>query len=256
MQIIKDLVTQNSFVMSFLFIGLVMAGCELLANRLFRGRVHASAIAIFAGLVAAYIGGRLTGGSKGIADVAAFSGVGLLGGSMMRDFTIIATSYGADLNEFKKCGKSGVIALFFGVLSSFVVGMIIAIAFGFRSPDEVTVIASGAVSFIVGPVTASTLGVTSEVVAVSIAAGVVKSIAIMIGTPIVGKYIGLTTPKAAMVYGAMMGSTSGVSAGLAATDETLVPYGAMMATFYLGLGCLVCPTLFHWMCSWLVGLLV
>lgn len=249
MNFILDYLTENSLVMSFLFIGIVMLAAKWVAGRLLRGRIHASAIAIFAGLVAAYVGGRLTGGGKGIADVAVFSGVGILGSSMMRDFTIISTSFGADLDEFKRCGKSGVIALFFGVFSSFAVGMVVAIAFGYRSPTDVAVIASGAVSFIVGPVTASALGVTSEVVAVSIAAGVVKSIAIMIGTPVVGKAIGLTTPKAAMVYGAMMGSTSGVSAGLAATDETLVPYGAMMATFYLGLGCLLCPTIFYWMCG-------
>ena len=33
-----------------------------------KGRVHGSAIAIFLGLVLAYIGGEMTGGSKGIAD--------------------------------------------------------------------------------------------------------------------------------------------------------------------------------------------
>ena len=35
-------------------------------------------------------------------------------------------------------------------------------------------------------------------------------------------------------------------AGLAATDPTLVPYGAMTATFYTGLGCLLCPSVLHW----------
>ena len=32
-------------------------------------------------------------------------------------------------------------------------------------------------------------------------------------------------------------------AGLAATDPALVPYGAMTATFYTGLGCLLGPSL-------------
>ena len=40
-----------------------------------------------------------------------------------------------------------------------------------------------------------------------------------------------------------MGTNSGVAAGLAATDPKLVPYGAMTATFYTGLGCLIVPTL-------------
>jgi hypothetical protein len=40
-----------------------------------------------------------------------------------------------------------------------------------------------------------------------------------------------------------MGTTSGTAAGLAATDPRLVPYGAMVATFYTGFGCLVCPSI-------------
>ena len=39
-----------------------------------------------------------------------------------------------------------------------------------------------------------------------------------------------------------MGTTSGVAGGLAATDPELVPYGAMTATFYTGLGCLLGPS--------------
>ena len=46
-----------------------------------------------------------------------------------------------------------------------------------------------------------------------------------------------------MVYGGLMGTTSGVTGGLAATDAKLVPYGAVTATFYTGLGCLLAPTL-------------
>lgn len=59
----------------------------------------------------------------------------------------------------------------------------------------------------------------------------IKSIAVMILTPLVAKAAGLNSPAAAIVYGGLMGSTSGVAAGLAATDPKLVPYGAMTATF-------------------------
>lgn len=244
----------NSLVMSFLFVGLVMAVSELLSKHVLQERIHSSAIAIAIGLVMAYIGGKLSGGSRGIADISIFTGVGVLGGSMFRDFTIVSASFGANLGEFKKCGKAGVIALFAGVALSFFVGMAIALAFGYSDPEDITVVAAGTVSFITGPVTASSLGVTSEVVALSIAAGVVKSISIMIATPIAAKHIGLNTPKAAIVYGAMMGSTSGISAGLAATDERLVPYGAMMATFYMGLGCLLCPTVLYWITCTLLSI--
>jgi hypothetical protein len=47
-----------------------------------------------------------------------------------------------------------------------------------------------------------------------------------------------------MALGGLMGTTSGVAAGLAATDVKLVPYGAMTATFYTGLGCLLCPSFY------------
>lgn len=38
-------------------------------------------------------------------------------------------------------------------------------------------------------------------------------------------------------------SISTIGAGLAATDPKLVPYGAMTATFYTGVGCLLAPSL-------------
>ena len=42
-----------------------------------------------------------------------------------------------------------------------------------------------------------------------------------------------------------MGTTSGVAGGLAATDPKLVPYGAMSATFYTGVGCLLAPSVLY-----------
>jgi malonate transporter MadM subunit len=48
-----------------------------------------------------------------------------------------------------------------------------------------------------------------------------------------------------MIYGGIMGTTSGVTGGLAATDPALVPYGAMTSTFYTGLGCLMCPSVLY-----------
>ena len=45
-----------------------------------------------------------------------------------------------------------------------------------------------------------------------------------------------------MVFGGLAGTVSGVSAGLAATDRKLVPYGALVATFHTGIGCLLGPS--------------
>jgi malonate transporter MadM subunit len=87
----------------------------------------------------------------------------------------------------------------------------------------------------------------------SIGTGVVKAIAVTMLTPVLAKWIGLNCPAAAMAYGGIMGTSSGVAAGLAATDPALVPYGAVTATFYTGLGCLICPSLFYLILSTLLG---
>jgi len=81
------------------------------------------------------------------------------------------------------------------------------------------------------------------VITLSIAAGVVKVVIVTIFTPLLAKRIGLVDKNTAMVFGGIMGTTSGVSAGLAATDMKLVPYGAITATFYTGLACLICPSI-------------
>ena len=180
-----------------------------------------------------------------MADVAAFGGLGILGGSALRDFTIIASSYGASIQEVKKCGWACPISLLEGVCSAFCIGAIVAISFGYTDAVSITTIAAGAVTFVVGPITGTALGATSEVLALSVTVGLIKTVCIMIFTPLVAKKIGLTSPKMAMIFGGLVGSTSGVSAGLAATDASLVPYGTMVATFYSGTGCLLCPSLLH-----------
>ena len=92
-------------------------------------------------------------------------------------------------------------------------------------------------------------------IALSIAIGVIKSIVVTIGTPLLASKIGLNNPQSAMIYGGLMGTTSGVAAGLAATDTKLVPYGALTATFYTGLGCLLCPSILYFIVLFLEGVL-
>ena len=114
-------------------------------------------------------------------------------------------------------------------------------------PDVVSMVTVGAgvCTFVVGPVTGAALGASSEVIAISIAAGVVKSVLVMMVTPFVKDIVGLDNPQSAMIYGGLMGTSSGVAAGLAAVDAKLVPYGAMTATFYTGTGCLLCPSILY-----------
>ena len=95
------------------------------------------------------------------------------------------------------------------------------------------------------PVTGEAIGASNQIIALSVAAGLVKSILVMVGTPMVARHIGLDNPQAAMVFGGLMGTTSGVAGGLAATDPKLVPYGAMTATFYTGFGALMAPSVLY-----------
>ncbi len=243
--IFLKIMTKYGLVMSFMVVGVVMYVSYQFSEKLTKGRIHGSAVAIILGLILAYIGGTVTGGKHGLADVSMFSGIGLMGGGMLRDFAIISTAFGARIDEIKKAGLAGAVALFAGILSSFIVGYIIALLFGYTDVIDATTIAAGSVTFIVGPVTGAALGASSEIIAMSIAAGVTKAILVMILTPFVAKSIGLDNPQTAMVYGGLMGTTSGTAAGLAATDVKLVPYGAMVATFYTGFGCLICPSVLY-----------
>jgi len=228
---------------AFAVIGLTMWFSYWISGRFTRGRVHGSAIAILLGLTMAYLGGLFTGGEKGVVDIPLLSGIGLLGGSMLRDFAIVATGFGVNIDELKQAGMSGVIALVMGILSSFFAGVAIALAFGYTDAVSLTTIGAGAVTYIVGPVTGAAIGASSEVIALSIAAGLVKSILVMVTTPFIASLIGLNNPRTAVIFGGLMGTSSGVAAGLAATDPKLVPYGCLTAAFYTALGCLLGPSL-------------
>ena len=99
-----DVLNSNGLIAAFAFIGLLMLACNLAARYLTGGRIHGSAIAIAAGLLLSYIGGVATGGTDGLSDIAMFSGLGIMGGSMLRDFAIVATAFGVDVAELKKAG--------------------------------------------------------------------------------------------------------------------------------------------------------
>lgn len=232
-------------IVGFAVIGLMMWFSFWVSEKWTKGRIHGSAIAIMLGLTLAYVSGAISGGTKGAVDIPLLSGIGLLGGAMLRDFAIIATGFGVKLDELKKSGMSGVTALILGVVMSFVSGAAIAMAFGYTDAVSITTIGAGAVTYIVGPVTGAALGTSSEVMALSIAAGLVKSILVMILTPFIAPYIGLNSPRSAIVFGGLIGTSSGVAAGLAATDEKLVPYGCITAAFYTALGCLLGPSLLY-----------
>ena len=237
----------------FAVIGATMWLSYWLSAKFTRGRLHGSAIAILLGLVLSYVGGLYSGGQKGLVDIPLLSGIGILGGSMLRDFAIIATAFGVNPEELKRAGVSGVISLVFGIFVSFIAGAAVAFAFGYTDAVSLTTIGTGAVTYIVGPVTGAALGASSEVMALSIAAGLIKAMVVMVATPFVAPLIGLNNPRSAVIFGGLMGTSSGVAAGLAATDPKLVPYGCLTAAFYTALGCLLGPSLLYFMMRGLFG---
>ena len=124
MEILETVFTRNSLVVAFAVVGLTIWISYFLADKLTKGRIHGSAIAIALGLLAAYFGGKATGGSTGVADITLLGGIGLMGGGMMRDFAIVATAFGVKLSELKKAGLAGVVSIFAGVIVSFVVSFL------------------------------------------------------------------------------------------------------------------------------------
>ncbi|MFM2204088.1 MAG: hypothetical protein RLZZ605_1052 [Bacteroidota bacterium] len=237
---LEKILEKNSLVAAFLMVGLILYGAYFFSKKITRNTIPGAAIAISLALVLAYFGGE-----KGLASIPVFAGLGVLGAPMMRDFAIVATALGASFDEIKKTGWIGFICLFVGTAIAFFVGAIIAYCMGYTDAKSMATIGGGACTFIVGPITGGAVGASSDVIAISIAIGVIKSITITIFTPFVAKRLLINNPQAAMVFGALVGSTSGVSAGLAATDIALVPYGALTATFHTALGCLLCPSLLY-----------
>ena len=187
LDIITDIFVSNGFVMAFLIVGIIAMFSNFVSSKITKGRIHNSAIAIFLGLILAYVGGRIameygvdkgwiadvSAAKKGLANIPVFAGLGILGGSSLRDFSIVSTAFCAKMSEIKKCVLVGVIALLIGVVVTFIVGALIAFAFGYTDAVSVSTIAAGTVTFVVGPVTGEALGAEATVITLSIAAGVV-----------------------------------------------------------------------------------
>ena len=240
MSFLVELLTKQGLITAFAVVGAIIYLSHLVSKYLTGGRIHGSAIAILAGLGLAYAGGVITNGQKGIADIPMFAGIALLG-----DFAIVATAFEVDVVQARRAGLLGAFALGLGTIIPFVIGVAVARFYGYTDAVSLTTIGAGAITYIVGPVTGAAIGASSPVMALSIGVGVLKAILVMIGTPFIAPYIGLDNPRSAMTYGGLMGTVSGVTGGLAATDPKLVPYGALIATFHTGVGCLVGPSILY-----------
>ena len=158
LHMIEHVFIEQSLVAAFAVVGAVMWISLAISKRFTAGRVHGSAIAIVMGLALAYGGGLMTGGQKGVADIPVFAGIGLMGGAMLRDFAIVATAFEVDVVEARKAGLLGVLSLGLGTILPFIVGVVVALAFGYTDAVSVTTIGAGAITYIVGPVTGAALG--------------------------------------------------------------------------------------------------
>src|SRR5262249_35637382 len=131
-EVFQRLFAEHGLITAFAFVGIVMWISYGLSKWLTFGRVHGSAIAIILGLVLACVGGVTTGGKNGLADVPMLAGLGLMGGAMLRDFAIVATAFEVDVDQAKKAGVLGAVALAIGTVLPFIVGAGVAIAFGYK----------------------------------------------------------------------------------------------------------------------------
>lgn len=250
---LTGLLDQYGLLTGFVFVSLLALFSNWLTKRALHEKLQWSAIAMFIGLLLSFLGGWITGGKKGLADLPAFSGLAFFGGTMFQELAIVSLVAGVDISLFKKYAPICLLSLAAGLVVSFVPGAAMAYLFGFRDAVSITTIGAGAMTFVVGPVTGAALGASSVAIAISVAAGLVKTVVIIIAAPLLAKAIGLDCPKAAVVFGGLMGTKSGTIAGLAATDESLVPYGVLSTAFYTGFGCLLCPSVFYALVRLLVG---
>ena len=244
---VYEMFLKNGFVFSFLLVGVMMFVTQFVSDKILKNKIPGVALAIALGLILASFGGK-----AGIADIPLFSGMALLGGSMLRDFAIVSTAFGASMQEIKKAGWVGIISLFVGVFFNFTVGVIIAQLFGYTDPGDIATLASGTCTFIVGPITGNAVGASSEIITLSIAAGVIKVLIVSVVTPMIKNLVGIKTKTSAMVFGGVMGTVSGVSAAMASINPKLVPYGALTATFYTGIAAILCPSVFYPILKWLM----
>lgn len=247
------LLDQYGLLTGFVIVSLLALFASWLSKRALKEKLQWSAIAMFIGLLLSLAGGLIAGGKRGLADIPAFSGLAFFGGTMFQEFSIVSLVAGVDIQMFKKYAPSCLLSLAAGLIVSFLPGAALAYLFGFRDAVSITTIAAGSLTFVVGPVTGAALGASSVAIAISVAAGLVKSVVIIIAAPLLARVIGLDCPKAAVVFGGLMGTKSGTIAGLAATDEKLVPYGVLSTAFYTGFGCLLCPSVFYGLVRMLVG---
>ena len=153
MKELEVILDKNWLIVAFLFVGLLTWATDLISKKVLNGRVPGSALAIGLGLVMGYLGGLFTEGENGLADLSYFRGLTVLGGSLFRDFAIVATATGASFLLIRKSGLLGLVSLVLGIGLFFFLGASLAWVMGYRDVVSLCTIGAGACTYIVGPVT-------------------------------------------------------------------------------------------------------
>ena len=253
LHMIEHVFIEQSLVAAFAVVGAVMWLSLVLSRRLTAGRVHGSAIAIVDRARPRLRGRPRHGRSEGSRRHPGVRRNRLDGRRDAARLRHRRDGLRGRRDRGPPRRPARVVSLGLGTILPFLVGGGVALAFGYTDAVSITTIGAGAITYIVGPVTGAALGADSAVMALAIATGVFKAVLMMIGTPLVARFVGLDNPRSAMAYGGLMGTVSGVAGGLAATDPKLVPYGALTATFHTGIGCLVGPSVLYLAVRALVG---
>jgi malonate transporter MadM subunit len=170
MKELEVILDKNGLIVAFLLLGILTWSTDVFSKKALNGRIPGSALAIGLALVLGYLGGVFAEGEKGLADISYFKGLSFLGGSMFRDFAIVATATGASFLLIRKSGMLGLISLVLGLGLFFGFGVALGWLMGYRDAISLCTIGAGACTYIVGPVTGGAIGASSEVIALSIGA--------------------------------------------------------------------------------------
>ena len=85
------IIDKNGLIVAFVLVGTLTWLTDLFSKKVLNSKIPGSALAIFLALVFGYLGGVFGKGENGLADLGLFKGLATLGGSMFRDFAIVAT---------------------------------------------------------------------------------------------------------------------------------------------------------------------
>src|SRR5690606_21657706 len=127
-----ELLAGYSLVTAFAVVGLVTWVSWRLSERWTGGRMHRSSVAGFLGPAMDGVGGAITGGEQGVEDLPVLAGMGVLGGAMLRDLAIVATTFGVRLRDFRGMERISAVSPLAGTFVSFFAGAAVAYAFGYR----------------------------------------------------------------------------------------------------------------------------